>query len=202
MNFKGAKAFILHKLENELSEKLTYHKYEHTLDVYEQTKVLAKEEGISSKIQLQWLKTAALFHDSGFLNVYKDHEIEGCRIAAAVLPDFGYTSHDIEMICGMIMATKIPQSPKNPLEQIIADADLDYLGRDDFYEIGDTLRQELRNMGIIQSDSEWNPIQIEFLSAHHYFTSSSIKKRAAQKDKYMQELILKEKLNVAQYHKP
>lgn len=59
-------------------------------------------------------------------NKHAGHEFEGCLIARTALPGFGYTGEDI-MICGMIMATKIPQSPTNILEEIICDADLDYL---------------------------------------------------------------------------
>ena len=63
----------------------------------------------------------------------------------------------------MIMATKIPQSPRNGLEEIICDADLDYLGRDDFYEIGATLFEELKAYNVLQNEREWNRIQVKFL---------------------------------------
>jgi uncharacterized protein len=188
MNFKPVKAYILGLLKEGLPAHLTYHRYEHTLDVYEQTKRIAKREGIQDKHQLQWLKTAALFHDAGFLHVYQNHEKEGCRLAMEILPDFEYTPFDIEMICGMIMATKIPQSPRNHLEQILADADLDYLGRSDFFTIGDTLRQELRHMGIIKGDHEWDPIQIQFLHSHRYFTRTSIQDRNEKKQAHLKEL--------------
>jgi uncharacterized protein len=189
MRFKEAKAYILNRLKTGLPAQLTYHRYEHTIDVYEQTKRIAKLEGISDKVQYQWLKTAALFHDCGFLNVYRQHEEEGCRIATEILPGFDYTPHDIEIICGMIMATRIPQTPRNHLEEIIADADLDYLGRSDFYTIGDTLRQELLNMQAIQNNAEWDPIQINFLRSHHYFTATSKRERAGEKEKRLHELI-------------
>ncbi len=191
MKYKEAKHYILTRLKDGLPAHLTYHRYKHTLDVYEQTKRIAKSEGIFDKYQLRMLKTAALFHDSGFLNVYREHEAEGCRLAAEILPTFDYTQSDIDLICGMIMATKIPQAPNNLLEQILADADLDYLGRDDFYEIGDTLRQELMNMAIIKNESEWNPIQIKFLNSHQYFTKTSIESRAAEKQKRLEELTVK-----------
>jgi uncharacterized protein len=84
------------------------------------------------------LKTACLFHDIGFTISGQDHEERGCEIAEEVLPDLNYDSDQINRIKGMIMATKIPQTPNNKLEQIICDADLDYLGRDDFFSIGDT----------------------------------------------------------------
>ena len=35
MNFKGAKDYILNRLENELTSSLSYHSVEHTLDVAE-----------------------------------------------------------------------------------------------------------------------------------------------------------------------
>ena len=66
-------------------------------------------------------------------------------MAREILPAYGLTRDQIDTICGMIMATRIPQSPSNQLERILCDADLDYLGRDDFYEIGGRLFEELRD---------------------------------------------------------
>ena len=107
-------------------------------------------------------------------------------IAAEYLPDFGYTPEQIEKIRGMIMATKIPQSPKNHLEEIICDADLDYLGRDDFFAIGDKLFAELNMYGIIDSENDWNKLQVTFLEKHNYFTKSAIKNRKAKKEEHLQ----------------
>ncbi|MDA0973125.1 MAG: hypothetical protein O2867_05255 [Bacteroidetes bacterium] len=41
------------------------------------------------------------------------------------------------------MATKVPQEPKDHLARILCDADLDYLGGDDYDEIAGGLYQEL-----------------------------------------------------------
>ena len=81
----------------------------------------------------------------------------------------------------MIMATQIPQTPHNKLEQIICDADLDYLGRDDFFTIGNKLFDELCMYGIINTELEWNKLQVRFLEKHHYFTPSAKKIRKAKK---------------------
>ena len=86
----------------------------------------------------------------------------------------------------LIYATIIPHQPKNKLEKIICDADLDYLGRDDFYEISDSLRRELRDHGKINSDRLWDEIQVKFLTQHKYFTNSAIKMRAAKKEEHLQ----------------
>lgn len=187
MNYQAAKKFILQKLRRELPAVLTYHCYEHTLDVFRVTKELCKAENIS-KYQTKLAKTAALFHDSGFINVYKEHEEEGCRMVRKYLPGFGYTEAEIEIICGMIMATKIPQSPSTKLEEILCDADLDYLGRKDFYKIGHTLYQEFKTYGVVEDEKGWNRLQVGFLNAHQYFTSTNLNRRAPQKKRFLEKL--------------
>lgn len=142
---------------------------------------------------MKQLLSAALFHDSGFLVQSKGHEKISCDFARQYLPEFGYSEEQINKICGMIMATKIPQSPTNKLEEILAEADLDYLGRDDFFIIGNKLFNELSFYGIINSEEEWNKIQERFLENHHYFTDTAITLRRNTKNRYFKEI--KSKLN-------
>jgi hypothetical protein len=88
----------------------------------------------------------------------------------------------------MIMATKIPQTPHTQLEKILCDADLDYLGRDDFYETGKRLYQELSSRGYVETEREWNLIQKTFLEGHRYHTSFARKNREALKQQHVQEI--------------
>lgn len=104
------------------------------------------------------------------------------------MPDYGYTADEIAKICGMIMATRIPQTPHNLLEQIIADADLDYLGRPDFFDIGEELYVELKHMGIVNNAAEWNRFQIQFLEKHRCFTNFSQKLRKETKKEHIRLL--------------
>jgi len=187
MNYHAAKAFILNKLRTELSEKLSYHGVHHTFDVLNVTEDICALDRISP-YHTMLLKTAALFHDSGFVINNQNHEQLGCGIVRENLPRFGYTSEEIEMICGMIMATKIPQSPKTPLEEILCDADLDYLGRDDFYPIGRSLFEELKSFNVLQTEEAWNRIQVGFLEKHSFFTETTKNRRAAKKQYYLDEL--------------
>jgi len=193
--FTSIKQPILSRLKNELDPRLGYHNITHTLDVLEQAEVLAKQEKVTDKHDLLLLKTAAVFHDSGFLFVYKGHEEKGCEIASASLRDV-FSEEDIKKVCGMIMATKIPQSPNTLLEQIICDADLDYLGRNDFEPISQTLYKEFIIFKIIPEDIIWDHVQIKFFESHHYFTGTSISKRNEKKLKHLN--ILKERSNWAQ----
>ncbi|MCB9241598.1 MAG: HD domain-containing protein [Flavobacteriales bacterium] len=139
------------------------------MDVLEAASAIGRDEGLSDH---EWtlLKTAILLHDSGFMEGYQEHEERSCEIASQILPNYGYTEKDIEIIHGMIRATKIPQQPTNILENIIADADLEYLGTDRFDDISETLFQEWQNKDIIHSREDWDKAQIAFISKHRYFT--------------------------------
>ncbi len=185
VNLERAKEFILNKLTQELPKHLHYHNISHILDVYDAAMRYAKLEGISAE-DTELLKVAALFHDSGFIVKADGHELISCGFAEEYLPDFGYSFNQIEKIKGMIMATRIPQTPKNHLEQILADADLDYLGRTDFEEISNGLFEELKAENKIADIDSWNRIQISFFEKHSYFTESAKRLRNAKKQENLQ----------------
>ena len=193
--FTSIKQPILTRLENELDSRLGYHNITHTLDVLEQAEILAVQEKVTDKHDLLLLKIGAVFHDSGFLFVYKNHEEKSCEIASESLRNV-FSEEDIKKVCGMIMATKIPQTPNTLLEQIICDADLDYLGRNDFEPISRNLYKEFLTFKIIPEDIIWDHIQIKFFESHHYFTGTSISKRNGKKLKHLN--ILKERSNWVQ----
>jgi hypothetical protein len=151
---------------------------------------IAKSEGIKPGHQMDLLLTATAYHDSGFLFTYKNHEEKGCELLQSDLSGF-IQNNDIEIMCGIIMATKIPQTPKNLSENIICDADLDYLGRDDFEPISKNLYKEFIDFGIIKSQDDWDSIQINFFEHHHYFTDTAISKRKNKKQEHL--LLLKKR---------
>lgn len=181
------KAFIEKKLKNELPDNLHYHGLHHTLAMFESAVEIAKMEKVRGE-ELKLIKVAALLHDSGFTRTYNDHEEAGCDIAMEFLPDFGFNKEQIDRICAMIMVTKMPQSPNNLLEQIICDADLDYLGTHRFGEIGATLFQELNAMGHGLDEKKWNNIQLDFLLNHKYHTASCKKLREPVKQEHIKQL--------------
>lgn len=186
--FQQAENDILNRLENELNPTLYYHGFHHTKDVMDAAMNIARTENIGDT-DLNLLRIAAAYHDAGFIYVYKDHEEKGCEMAEENLPKLGFSKEQIGLICGMIMATKIPQTPKNKLEEILADADLDYLGRDDVYPIAQSLFEELKIHAGLTDEKNWNEIQIRFLQSHRFFTTFSKKHRKPGKEKYLAELI-------------
>lgn len=178
-------------LKEKLSPKLTYHHWKHTEHVVEMAEFIGHKEHCTEE-EIILIKTAALFHDAGFVNPITDnHEDESIRYAQKRLPEYGYTKSDIEQIVGMINATKIPQNPQNKLERILADADLEYLGTDNFIYIGNKLYQELKHENPNLSVDEWNEIQIKFLESHVYHTHYCLQNRAEKKAQNLQALLHK-----------
>lgn len=188
MNVAGIENFVVRALGTQLSPKLHYHNLTHTIDVVTGALRIAEQEGVVESYDLVLLKTAGFLHDIGFLNTFVDHEVEGCLIARAILPDYNYDEEAIEIICSMIMKTKLPQKPDTLLEKILCDADLDHLGREDFKEVSNRLFEEWKSLGRIDENMDWNLIQYTFVDAHHYWTNTSQRNRNHLKIQYLQEL--------------
>jgi hypothetical protein len=127
------------------------------------------------------LKTAGLFHDVGHTVAYDNHEYHGTLIAREMLPGYNYTPEHIDLICSIIMSTKLPPKPTTLLENIICDSDLDYLGRSDFIPVSNTLYEELKAQNKMGSLNDWNKIQVKFISGHQYFTNTARSLREVNK---------------------
>lgn len=187
MDFKGAKKYILDRLEKELNPNLLYHGVHHTIDVYEVSIKIAEIEGLSQEEKVV-VNTAALYHDTGFLFEYQENERLAVKLAREVLPSFGYNKKQLNAISDIILSTQIKSRPNSLLQKIMSDADYDYLGRDDNFKIADTLNQELKANGFSFTDKEWNEMQIKFLNKHEYHTPSSIHLRREKKWDYLRHL--------------
>jgi uncharacterized protein len=184
----GAITHALDLLERELPDYLYYHNLFHIQsDVLPALERLATLEEIDAN-SLVLLRTAAAFHDIGFVISSETHEEYSKQIANEVLPLFEYTNRQIEIIQALIETTKLPQKPHNLLEQIMADADLDVLGRPDFLSRSDALRSEILALGKQMTDIEWYTSQLQFTTTHRYFTKSACNLRNARKQKNINDL--------------
>ena len=182
------KEFVIDMLKEKLPTNYYYHNYQHTLYVLEKANEIGKHENCS-EYELELLSVAALWHDTGYLNTYKGHEEESCLLAKKYLPSYGYSDSDIARINGMIMATKILQTPTNKLEEILADADLEYLGTTDATEIAYLLFRELQSLDPALTVEAYNTLQISFLNSHHYFTNYCKVNKDPLRNAYHKKLI-------------
>jgi uncharacterized protein len=184
----GAHAYAFERLKRELPDFLQYHTLYHTqMDVLPALERLAWWEKIDGE-PLILLRTATIFHDIGFVIQCDNHEEFSMEIAAEILPFFRYNQNQIKTIQSLISTTKIPQLPHTILDQIIADADLDVLGRNDFMARNLALRAELLALGKPMTDIEWYTSQLRFITSHRYFTKSARSLRNSRKQKNITDL--------------
>ncbi|WP_170069012.1 HD domain-containing protein [Cecembia rubra] len=182
------------ELEVNLPTHLTYHNYLHTQYVIEKAQLIGEKENLSDKA-LELLMVAALFHDMGYLFQKKDHENISCKIVEKELPSWGFSQEEIDEICTTIMATKVPQNPKNHLGKILADADLEYLGTDLFQKGSSQLFQELVHDDPALNEEKWLELQIDFLMKHRFHTRFCKLNREPKKQEHLQKLLQKVKSN-------
>jgi len=196
IQFETIKRFVAETTFRNLPDHLYYHVPAHTLDdVLPRSIELAKLENINEEA-LFLLECAVLFHDTGFEKSFAKNEVFGADIAVAVLPQFGVSGGQLEVIRRLIMATVVSDTPgeyiqsagDDILEKIICDADLDNLGREDFFNKGDALRKELAFHGTVHTDHEWYTHQLDFLKHHKYYTEHARKSRDAGKRANIQKL--------------
>ena len=181
-DFEKASRYIFARLARELSPYLTYHSFFHTKDdVLPAAIRLGRASAIGPENCLL-LETAALYHDSGFLLSYNDHEQYSILIARETLPDFGYSAEQIESVAELIAATRMPQRPNGLLQELLCDADLDLLGRDDFMSLNRKLLQEISHYsGRAVKEEDWLASQTIFLTNHHFFTPAARELRSSGK---------------------
>ena len=198
IDYHKAEENILNKLKIQLPSDLRYHNVNHTIGVTEAVERIALNEGIHNE-DLYALKMAALYHDAGFIDKYQNNETVGARMAREDLPEFGFSDEQIGVIEKLIMVTFATKKPNTLLECILRDADLDYLGREDFHEVSECLRQELIERKMISPEEIWDELQVKFLENHEYYTESARNDRNKMKAKHLQEikdrLLKNEKIN-------
>lgn len=188
MHFNAARESIQSRLSKGLPPSLTYHNTAHTEDVAKAALRIAHSEGITDERELECLELACWMHDSGFLESPHQHEKRACLFVDEWLPEFGVDENDRRLIKQLIRATQLHSPALTLLEQIIQDADLDYLGREDYEEKANGLRREMEHRGQNFSESDWLDFQIHFLSTHRYNTASARESRQSGKRAHLDAL--------------
>lgn len=177
---------ILEELSSKLPGHLTYHCLEHTVDVANVCEHYIEHYMLADQIA-ELLRIAAVSHDYGYIFGPKEHEERSILEVRPMLTP-NYNEKQIHLIEGMIRATKVPQDPKNLYEEIMADSDLDYLGRTDYDKLSAGLYKEFKHFGVVNNQSDWLDIQIRFLEMHEFHTDWAIRHRKENKMKVLHKL--------------
>jgi predicted metal-dependent HD superfamily phosphohydrolase len=187
--------YIRALFKEELPVGIKYHDSNHTLHPTKGVVAVANKLAISENISehdRELLIAAAYFHDTGYIREYDKNEPIAARMAGRILKLIGYTPGEIKKIQKMILSTDFERTPATDLEQILSDADLDNLGREDFLKLDAKLREGRRIRGIdVSDDAKWYRGTLEIMKRHQYYTDSQKKLREKGKQKNITMLIKK-----------
>jgi len=187
--------YIRELFRNELPDGIKYHDADHTLHPIKGVVAVANRIAISEDISehdRELLITAAYFHDTGYIREYDKNEPIAARMAGRILKLIGFKPNEIKKVQKMILSTDLEREPKTDIEKILCDADLDNLGREDFFKLDGKLRDGRRARGIdVSDDAKWYRSTLEIIKKHQYYTESQKKLREKGKQKNIKRLLNK-----------
>lgn len=185
---KESGAIVQQFLEENLSDKFTFHNLEHTEYVVEKAEYIGKEAGLTEE-EIILVKVAAWFHDIGYAVDIENHETLGAEKAAEFLRSKGIDESQIAKVKGCILATKITAHPKTLMEEVICDADLSHLAEEDYFDRIEKMRQEWKNHSYKKvSKSKFYEKSIEFFEKYPYHTDFAQKELAPKKQKTLEKM--------------
>lgn len=168
--------------------RLVYHNFEHTQEVVNAAQQIANHYQLNEQ-DFFTVTVAAYFHDTGYFEDALNHEAKGAELADQFLASHKVNQEVRDSVKSAILATKIPQQPKNEIDKIICDADLFHLGLPDFRAKGKLMHKE--NELIYKKDIsklEWRKKDIQFMESHHYHTDYANLLLSDQKQKNIDKL--------------
>jgi predicted metal-dependent HD superfamily phosphohydrolase len=187
--------YIRDLFKDELPAGIKFHDINHTLHPARGVVAVANKLAVSENISehdRELLIAAAYFHDTGYIREYEKNEPIAARMAGRILKLIGYKPDEIKKIQKMILATDLGRKPKTHVEKILCDADLDNLGREDFFKLDGKLREGRSARGIdVSDDTNWYKGTLAIMENHQYYTESQKKLREKGKQKNIKALLNK-----------
>ncbi|GAA4393223.1 Pycsar system effector family protein [Hymenobacter koreensis] len=173
---KQAKAHIEQLFDQQLPKQLVYHSYKHTNGVAKEAAALAEASGLTPADQ-EVLLLAAWFHDAGFIERTEGHEFRSAELAEQWLLERNYPPERIALVKQLIEATHRDGKRDTPLAELLVDADMSNLGKEEFMANAELLRAEWEATGgRVFSNVDWAEYQLDFLLTHK-FRSDAAKER-------------------------
>ncbi len=162
--------FVSELLAEKLPRNCFYHNFNHALMVKKYAEIIGENCNLTAE-EMNILRFCALFHDVGFVNSFDQHVEESVKIASEFLIQQHFDTQTIHKVSEIILATQLPQSPKDKIAEILCDADLMYIASENCYEQFELMYEETKmrkdefsNRTIFELDS------IRFFAEHSYFT--------------------------------
>lgn len=179
---KTAEQHVQNILKSGTPADFVYHDIVHTSEVVEACEKIGRKSGLNDE-EMEILLIAAWFHDIGYLEDNENHEEKSASAARRFLTGINYPENKINRVTSAIMATKLPTSPKDLLEEVICDADLLHVGKKEFFDKSELFRVEIErsNKKTIE-DIDWINKNISFITDHKFYTQFAREQYEEQKN--------------------
>ncbi len=192
---KESLAIAKQKIEETSKPEISFHNWEHTQNVFKAvTEIASKTPNITSD-KLELLQIAALFHDitSGVNHI--NHEIHSAEVAERFLKEKNLDNENINFVKELILKTKLSAKPSNIYEEIIKDADLNHLSKENYINKPFIdLYGEISNYRTL-TPNKWVTECIDFFDNNSYYTEYAINTFDPGKEKNKDRLINLSKIN-------
>ncbi len=109
--------YVLELFFSKSPNDICFHNVKHTQEVVQATIEIAEQCHFTQK-QLEIVMLAAWFHDCGYTITFTNHEDSSKTITADFLNRHNYPKEDIEQVLACIEATRFPQNPTSPEEEV------------------------------------------------------------------------------------
>lgn len=179
--------------------KLDYHNSLHGFSVWAAARELSRKSSLSYGDRLA-LEAGALLHDKYHDNLVAarglgENEDKTARFATKYMYLVGFDLVTRQKTAKVIRATKMPQKPKDHLEELMCDADLYSLGSNQYMTWQDRLRREWGK----EENLDWWKLQYNFLTNHRYHSEEARELWGEQKKRNIEKVMdkLKEYEKVA-----
>jgi predicted metal-dependent HD superfamily phosphohydrolase len=165
-----ARGYVEAFMKEKKPDWIRFHTFQHAKAVVKACKEIGAASQLSDE-ELEIVMLAAWFHDTGYVETVGGHEEKSIGIAESFLRQNGFPEDKIALVAGCIRATKLPQTPKSPVEQLLCDADIAHLASRDFLRVSELIRFEMEHqIGRKLSEIEWLTMNTSFIAGHRYFT--------------------------------
>lgn len=186
---KISEDYVKNLFKDRLSSAYTYHNMDHTIQVVDNIRILAKEENIDPE-NTENLLLAGWFHDLGYITDCNNHEAEGKKTIENFLKKHDFDDERIAKIGQLILATEKFYTPKTHLEEIIKDADMAHLASNDYFKISEDLRNEIKEVHQQKfSKLKWAELNLGFFAKHQFYTKFAKEKWQIEKEKNVEKIV-------------
>ncbi len=181
------RVYVAEYIAEHFTELICYHNIDHTTEVVEACEIIGRQCNLSDS-DLEIVLIASWFHDTGYYLGGNDHEKVSAKIAVEYLATQPISSSVTDKVVNCIIATKIPQSPKNLIEKVICDADLFHLSTDKFFDKTELLWKEFTFHDLKLTFDNWLNKSKDFIESHQYQTPYGKKVLLPNQEKNLLEL--------------